>query len=264
MSNGKHSSDEGFELNIPFKEIGSIVKKIVIIAVVIIILLGAFLWGKAIYKKIKEKPDEESVVVEDDKMPTQISGYKVLGKLEIESKEFSQYILDTENNKNDTNTDSEDENNQSAESTDLNEIENENSVENNTLDQTSDALKLGLVKLYGDELNAVGNFCIIGHNENEFFSVLNELNVNDDFKIKDSSDIEKKYIITEIYTVDPTDLKCLMPNNEYKEITLITCSSGSNQRLIVKAIEENDYNLMNSDKEDETSTEQDNETNTVQ
>ena len=45
-----------------------------------------------------------------------------------------------------------------------------------------------------------------------------------------------KYQIYNKYTVDPTDVSCTSQNtNGQKEITLITCTDDSKQRVIVKA-----------------------------
>ncbi len=247
MSNGKHSSDEGLELgNIPWKAIG-------ISVLVIIILVGVFFCGRTAYSaliangKLFKKEKENADIIEEEKMPTQISGNKVLGELKFETLNYSQYILEAvENNKDSV----ENSNNLESEiaNQDVTNTSDSNTQTNNSL-EISDALKNGIVKLYGNEINQKGNFCIIGHNKEEYFSVLNEVNVDDKFSIKSSSNIEKKYIVTDIYTIEPTDLKCLMPNDDYIEVTLITCTAGSNQRLVIKAIEENDYEKYKLEKE---------------
>ena len=234
---GKHASDEGFDFDsIPWKNI-------LLVIIVLAVIIGVLFGGKTVYSNFianssifnKEKPvetDETEIEIEE-KMPTQLYGYKVLGELTFENKNYSKYILDATND--------------NAIYTDKSNNETENS-DNEVLDQNnsleiSDALNKSIVKLYGDKLNQKGNFTIIGHNKDEYFSILNELNVGEEFLIKTSDTDEKKYIITEIYTIEPTDLKALMPNNDYTEVTLITCSTGSNQRLVVKALEETDYEI---------------------
>ena len=48
--------------------------------------------------------------------------------------------------------------------------------------------------------------------------------------------VKIKYQIYNKYTVDPTDVSCTSQNtNGQKEITLITCTDDSKQRVIVKA-----------------------------
>ncbi len=237
---GKHASDEGLDFDsIPWKNI-------LLVIVVLAVIIGVLFGGKTVYSNFlanasffnKEKPEEtdETEIEIEEKMPTQLYGYKVLGELTFENKNFSKYILDATND--------------NAIYTDKSNNETENS-DNEVLDQNnsleiSDALNKSIVKLYGDKLNQKGNFTIIGHNKDEYFSILNELNVGEEFLIKTSDTDEKKYIITEIYTIEPTDLKALMPNNDYTEVTLITCSTGSNQRLVVKALEETDYEIYKS------------------
>lgn len=259
MSRGKHSCDDEFELgNIPWKQIG-------IIILLIAIIIGAFFGGKTVYSKFIAngngfKKNQKETVVEEE-MPTNLYGYNVLGKMTIKSKNFSKYILEVDNKNipsdNESSiqdTESEGNSNQSTESGE-NIVQNTEALEN-TSDNTendsanginpndlNDALKKGIVKLYGDKINSKGNFCIIGHNENALFSVLNDLKEKDEFELENSSKIKNKYVVTEIYTVEPDDLKCLMPNDKYKEVTLITCTTSSNQRLVVKALEENDYKL---------------------
>lgn len=263
MARGKHSSNEGFDFDgIPWK-------KILIAIVVIAIVIGVLFGGKAVYSSFiangklfskKTKEVEKEIVIED-KMPTQLYGYKVLGQLNIESKNYSSYILEAFDEKevSKTQKDSSKENTEKIENSveNIDQISNEDVVNqtndtnienaenkiNNNSEKYTDALKKGLVKLYGDKLNQKGNFTIMGHNEEKYFAILNELEVGDEFSVKTTSNIQKNYKITSIETVEPTDLKSLMPNKEYTEITLITCNAGSNQRLVVKALEETDYEI---------------------
>lgn len=242
MSRGKRYADEEEKLiNIPWKIIG-------IIVVIIGIIIAGVLGGKKVYSTLISKRENPKIeksekdVGLEEKMPAEISNYKVLGEFKIEARNFSQYILDTNN----TNVDSTEisysskDNNTEENSVQVENIEAQDNAQNKNADITS-ALKNGLVKLYGNTLNSKGNFCIIGHNQQDYFSILTEMNVNEKFSVTDKTNVEKDYIVTEIYTIEPTDLKCLMPNDKYTEITLITCTTGSNQRLVVKGIEENDY-----------------------
>lgn len=257
MARGKHSSNEEFDFDgIPWK-------KILLTIVIIGIVIGVLFGGKAVYssfiangklfsKKVKEENKE---IVIEEKMPTELYGYKVLGQINIENKNYSSYILEAFDDKvkskseKNTNLDNMNSDNTVQDGDEIsekidNEISNDEAdVSNNNSEKYSDALKKGLVKLYGDKLNQKGNFTIMGHNDEKYFSVLNELEIGDEFSIKTPSNIEKNYIITSIETIEPTDLKSLMPNKEYTEVTLITCSTGSNQRLVVKALEETDYEI---------------------
>lgn len=270
MSRGKRYADKGFELGkIPWKTLGIIV---LVIGVIVVGVLG----GKKAYSALIangesfnqeiEKESDDVVSKEEEKMPTIISNFKVLGELKIEARNFSQYILDVEENTENlaNNISNSSENTITAENNTT--VENTINLQNeqNNSQEISKALKSGLVKLYGDKINAKGNFCIIGHNEQEYFSVLNELNIDDKFSIKTSSNTEKDYIVTDIYTVNPTDLKCLMQNEKYVEVTLITCTTGSNQRLVVKGIEENDYKKYIAEKNNETQNVENAQTNVAE
>lgn len=109
-------------------------------------------------------------------------------------------------------------------------------VEQPILDSVEDeALEQGVIKLYGDKLNETGNFCIAGHNYEKMFKRLDELEIGDEFEILDNEDNSKAYKVTEIYSVEPTDLAPLRAENEKTQITLITCENYSTKRLIVKA-----------------------------
>ena len=125
-------------------------------------------------------------------------GYNVLGKIAIEKIGVEQYILDS---------------------------------------KEDDALEAGVIKLYGGTLNNYGNFCIAGHNKTGIFERLNEMEVEDTFKIIEPNLTETTYRITEIYSAEADDLKSLLQDDEKIEITLITCENGSTTRLIVKAEE---------------------------
>lgn len=258
MAGGKHAQDEGFDL-------GSIPWKPILLSIIVIaIIIGVFFGGKTVYSSFiankdffnfsKEKNEAQDNIAIEESMPTNLYGYKVLGELKIESKNYSSYILDSGINytkkTNENTTDVVDENAVSGE---------EKSVLENNSEKIADALKKGVVKLYGEKLNQKGNFTIIGHNEEKKFAILNDLKVGDKLSVKTISKLEKKYVVSEITTVEPTDLKSLMPNSEYTILTLITCKTGSNERLVIKAIEENDYKKMNETKtvEENASVEQD-------
>ena len=91
------------------------------------------------------------------------------------------------------------------------------------------------VKLYGEELNKEGNFCIAGHNYEEIFARLKELAVGDEFYIVDKEDVIQDYVIKEITEVEPTDLNCLMPVSDKIQVTLITCIEGATKRMVIRA-----------------------------
>ncbi len=99
-----------------------------------------------------------------------------------------------------------------------------------------EALEKGVIKLYGeDDLNQEGNFCIAGHNYENIFKKLDEMEIGDEIKIIDTDQNSTQYKITEISSVEPTDLNLLRKEEGKTQITLITCENYSAKRLIVKA-----------------------------
>ena len=109
------------------------------------------------------------------------------------------------------------------------------------LSETTDALlKVSVCKFWGCEPNEVGNLCIAGHNyrNSRFFSKVLNLTVGNTVEITDLSDRTIQYVVYDKYTVDPTDVSCTSQlTNGKKEVTLITCTNDSKQRVVVKARE---------------------------
>ncbi len=97
------------------------------------------------------------------------------------------------------------------------------------------ALEKGVIKLYGNDLNEEGNFCIAGHNYDNIFKKLDEMDMGDEIKIIDAEENSTIYKITEMVSVEPTDLNLLRKEEGKTQITLITCENYSTKRLIVKA-----------------------------
>lgn len=134
-------------------------------------------------------------------MPQQINGYTVLGKLIIPKIELETYILD-ETNKTSLNT--------------------------------------SVTKLEGPGINEVGNFCITGHNylNANMFGKLKKLEIGDTISMVDPYDRKINYQVYAIEKVSPKDVSCVSQETEGdREVTLITCTLGAIQRLVVKCIE---------------------------
>lgn len=104
--------------------------------------------------------------------------------------------------------------------------------------ETEDLLKISPCKFWGPDPNEVGNYCIVGHNyrNTRFFSKVPNLVVGDTFTLTDMTGRTITYQIYDKYTVDPTDVSCTSQlTNGTKEVTLITCTNDSKQRVIVKS-----------------------------
>ena len=195
-----------------------IIKTLLFISFIIIIILliiknSRKTSNKILYTKIdnldysKEliiNNSEEKKVIkqkEYENMPEKINEYKIVGKIDIEKINLSQYILE---------------------------------------ETTEKSLNLSVTKLYGPKINSVGNFCIIGHNyiNSKMFGDINKLQEGDIIKITDTYDRTLEYKIYEIFTTNPKDTTCLSQETEgEKEITLITCTFTGVNRLIIKASE---------------------------
>ena len=114
--------------------------------------------------------------------------------------------------------------------------------ETDSADETEELLKISLVKFWGPEPNEVGNYCIVGHNyrNTKFFSKISTLQVGDVIEITDLSGKTIQYKVYNQYVVDPTDVSCTSQlTNGKREITLITCTTDSKHRTIIKARESN-------------------------
>lgn len=109
------------------------------------------------------------------------------------------------------------------------------------LAETSEALlKVAPCKFWGPNPNEVGNFCIVGHNyrNRKFFSKVITLVVGDRIELTDLSGRVITYQVYDKYTVDPEDVKCTSQlTNGRKEVTLITCTNDSKQRVVLKTRE---------------------------
>lgn len=102
------------------------------------------------------------------------------------------------------------------------------------------ALNISVTKFWGVNPNEIGNCCIAGHNfkNKNMFRNLKKLNIGDKFTISDNIIGKVEYQIFDIYTVLPKDTSCLEPVTiEEREVTLITCTSDSKKRIIIKAKE---------------------------
>ena len=102
-------------------------------------------------------------------------------------------------------------------------------------------MKLSVTKYWGQGINEIGNYTIAGHNNRDgtMFSKTKYLKVGDIIKITDLRNKTVEYKIQKIYKVNPNDVSIIEPLDANKrEITLITCTNGNKNRLIIKAQEE--------------------------
>ena len=110
------------------------------------------------------------------------------------------------------------------------------------LSKTTDALmKIAPCKFHGANPNEVGNLCVIAHNyrrKGVFFSDVPKMVVGDIVEIQDLSQRTIQYVVYDIHTVLPDNVEdTTQKTNGRKEVTLITCTNDSKQRVIVKCRE---------------------------
>ena len=107
-------------------------------------------------------------------------------------------------------------------------------------EEMDELLKISPVKFHGCDPNEVGNFCIVGHNyrNTKFFSKVPTLAVGDTIKLTDLTGRVITYAIYDKHTVEPTDTRdTTQLTGGKKELTIITCTDDSKQRVIVRCRE---------------------------
>ena len=148
----------------------------------------------------KNSIEDTSVSQTDNSILTTYKGYPVIAKLEIPKINLETYVLS---------------------------------------EYSEQALGVSVTKFYGKNPNEVGNFCIAGHNyiTKNMFHDLKKLSVGDTFTILDTNSNKVNYKIYLIETVEPDETQCLSQKTDGKiEVTLITCTTDSLKRIIVKAV----------------------------
>ncbi|MBO5348770.1 MAG: sortase [Clostridia bacterium] len=105
----------------------------------------------------------------------------------------------------------------------------------------ANAIEVSVAIQYGVGLNNVGNTVIIGHNYRSglFFGSNKNLQVGDTIYITDSeTGTRREYKIYNKYTTEESDTSFYTRNTEGKrEVSLVTCQSNNNYRLVVLARE---------------------------
>ena len=83
---------------------------------------------------------------------------------------------------------------------------------------------------------------IAGHNnyDGTMFGKTKNLNVGDEVELTDLTKKTIKYQIYQKFTTNPNDVNVLKTEDKtVREVTLITCTNGNKERLILKAREIN-------------------------
>ncbi len=126
-------------------------------------------------KKEKIQPEFNIKIVQKEKVlaiPDQYKNLNIIGKLEIPKINLITYIIG---------------------------------------ETTEKSLSKSVTKLYGPDVNKVGNLCITGHNyiNSKMFWQLRKLQIGDEIKLTDLYNFSCIYRIYDIYKVEPNDTSCL-------------------------------------------------------
>lgn len=100
-------------------------------------------------------------------------------------------------------------------------------------------MKLSIIKYWGENVNDYGNLSIAGHNNKDgtMFGKTKKLQIGDIVELTDLKNQTIQYSIYDIFVTDPNDVSILLPKDNIREVTLITCTNGNKERLILKAKE---------------------------
>lgn len=114
------------------------------------------------------------------------------------------------------------------------------SIETSNPENTKEPLKYSVVRYWGGEVNQLGNLSIAGHNnyDGTMFGKTKKLEVGDNVELKDLNNQTITYQIYHKFVTNPNDISVLKTeNSQIREVTLITCTQGNKERLILKAKE---------------------------
>ncbi len=114
-------------------------------------------------------------------------------------------------------------------------------IEYPILEKTTDeAMRYSVTHFWGDEVNAIGNYTIAGHNnmDGTMFGNTSKLNVGDTIELTGVDGKKVQYKIFKQYIIEPEDVSCVKSVEAgTREVTLITCTNGHKNRRVTKARE---------------------------
>ena len=189
-----------------------------VLLIIAIILLGAIIY-KYGSNQINEKENQEIIEAfsqldfsqnneeSENQIELEYKGYKVIGIVKIPKIEIEYPILE------------------------IGDIDPENA---------KIPMKLSIIKYWGENVNDYGNLSIAGHNnyDGTMFGKTKKLQIGDIVELTDLTGQTISYSIYDIFVTDPNDVSILLPKDErIREVTLITCTNGNKERLILKAKE---------------------------
>lgn len=113
-------------------------------------------------------------------------------------------------------------------------------LETSNPEETKVPMRYGIVKYWGGNVNDYGNLSIAGHNNynGTMFGKTKNLEIGDIVELTDLTNRTIQYKIYDIFDTDPNDVSILKTEDEtVRKVTLITCTNGNKERLILKARE---------------------------
>lgn len=108
------------------------------------------------------------------------------------------------------------------------------------VESTKESLEKSISRVGDGKVNEIGNLTLAGHNyiDGTMFGRIDELENEDEINILDLYGNNVKYSIFKKYITNPDDVSVLDASEEgIREVTLITCTNGNSNRLIIKAKE---------------------------
>ena len=106
---------------------------------------------------------------------------------------------------------------------------------------TEESMLVSVTKFWGPGVNEIGNVTIAGHNNfsGTMFGKTKQLEKNDIIKLTDLKNNTIEYKVFDKYSIDPNDVSCVESVEKgTREVTLLTCTKGHKERLIIKARED--------------------------
>ncbi len=174
---------------------------LLVLLIITLIIVGIMLFKKY-YTEWKNEQDISKTIEDiENNIESTYKGYNIIGIIEIPSIEIKYPILDV---------------------------------------TTEESMLISVTKFWGPNANEIGNLSIAGHNNfsGTMFGKTKKLELEDIIKITDLRNNTIDYKIFDKYTVGPNDVSCVESVEEgTREVTLITCTKGHEERLIIKARE---------------------------
>lgn len=106
---------------------------------------------------------------------------------------------------------------------------------------TKKSMLVSISRFWGGDINSLGNVSLAGHNNRVTLTMFGKnkyLNIGDSIFLTDLKNQTIEYKIYDKFETDPNDVTILGSSDDtIREVTLITCSKGHENRLILKAKE---------------------------